>query len=107
MRRMRTLYARRRSVLLESLSVQTADYLTIPQVPEGGLRVATTMKHDIDDVAFSRRCLAAGIKVDPLSICYDGPGTSGLIIGFASTPEERIPVAVATLAGEFRRELDS
>lgn len=107
MRRMRTLYARRRSVLLEALSVQAADYLMIPQVPEGGLRVAATMKHDIADIAFSRRCLAAGIKVDPLSICYDGRGTSGLIIGFASTPEERIPLAVATLAGEFRRELDS
>jgi GntR family transcriptional regulator / MocR family aminotransferase len=107
MRRMRTLYARRRSVLLKALSVQTADYLTIPQVPEGGLRVATTMKHDIGDIAFSRRCLAAGIKVDPLSICYDGRGTAGLIIGFASTPEEHIPAAVATLADELRRELDS
>jgi GntR family transcriptional regulator/MocR family aminotransferase len=107
MRRMRTLYARRRSVLLEALSAQTADFLHIPQVPEGGLRVATTMKHDIGDVAFSRRCLAAGIKVDPLSICYDSNGVSGLIIGFASTPEERIPAAVATLASELRRELDS
>jgi GntR family transcriptional regulator / MocR family aminotransferase len=106
MRRMRTLYARRRSVLLKALSEQTAKYLTILGVPEGGLRVATTIKHNVDDVAFSRRCLAAGIKVDPLSICYDGKKTSGLIIGFASTPEERIPLAVATLAREFLRELD-
>jgi GntR family transcriptional regulator/MocR family aminotransferase len=107
MRRMRTLYARRRSVLLEELSAQASDYLTIPQVPEGGLRVASTMKHDIDDIAFARRCLAAGIKVDPLSICYDGGGVSGLIIGFASTPEARIPTAVSTLVREIRRELDS
>jgi DNA-binding transcriptional MocR family regulator len=60
----------------------------------------------MDDVCFSRRCLAAGIKLDPLSSCYDGTSRSGLIIGFASTPEERIPAAVAVLATMFRRELD-
>ncbi len=105
MRRMRTLYASRRSVLLEQLRAQTAEYLTVLRVPEGGLRVATTMKHAIDDVAFSRRCLAAGIKVDPLSTCYASGGRSGLIIGFASTPEELIPAAVATLVDTFRREV--
>jgi GntR family transcriptional regulator/MocR family aminotransferase len=106
MRRMRALYARRRSVLLDALRAQTSDYLTILRVPEGGLRVATTMRQEIEDVRFSRQCLAAGIKVDPMSICYASGGHSGLIIGFASTPEELIPAAVATLAGVFRRQLD-
>ena len=97
MRRMRTLYARRRNVLLDALRAQVAEFLDVPRVPEGGLRVAATMKHDIDDVRIARLCLAAGIKVDPLSICYAGQPHSGLIIGFASTPEERIRAAVATL----------
>ncbi|MDQ2640418.1 MAG: PLP-dependent aminotransferase family protein, partial [Pseudomonadota bacterium] len=39
MRRMRTLYARRRSVLLEALRRQVQPWLVMPRVPEGGLRV--------------------------------------------------------------------
>lgn len=107
MRRMRRLYARRRALLLDELRRQVSDHLQVPHVSEGGLRVMTTMKHNRDDVAFSRRCLQAGIKVDPLSVCYAGRSVCGLIIGFASTPEERIPAAVATLAAVFRQELDS
>jgi GntR family transcriptional regulator/MocR family aminotransferase len=106
MRRMRTLYARRRSMLLRELTAQAADLLAVARVPEGGLRVATTMKHALDDMRVSALCLAAGIKVDPLSICYSDHSRSGLIIGFASTPEERIPDAVATLVEVLRRELD-
>ncbi len=106
MRRMRTLYARRRNVLLDALRTQASEFLVVPRVPEGGLRVTASMKHDVDDVRLSNLCLAAGVKVDPLSVCYAGPRRSGLIIGFASTPEERIPAAVATLVSVFRRELD-
>jgi GntR family transcriptional regulator/MocR family aminotransferase len=106
MRRMRRLYARRRAVLIESLHAQTADLLTMQRIPEGGLRVATTLKHACDDLRLARQCLAAGIKVDPLSICYSANPRSGLIIGFASTPEEQIPDAVAVLATVLRRELD-
>jgi len=106
MRRMRTLYSRRRSVLLEALRTDAADYLRVPQVPESGLRVTATLKHGLDDVRISDLCLAAGIKVDPLSICYTDAARAGLIIGFASTPEEEIPAAVATLAAVFGRELD-
>ena len=107
MRRMRTLYARRRSALLEALRAQAADFLAVPHVPAGGLRVAATLKHDLDDLRISRKCLSVGLKVDPLSVCYAGRGPSGLIIGFASTPEERIAAAVGTLAAVCRRELDS
>jgi GntR family transcriptional regulator/MocR family aminotransferase len=106
MRRMRTLYARRRGVLLDALRQHAAQWLVMPRVPEGGLRVTAALRHGLDDLRISRLCLAAGIKVDPLSICYAGPGRSGLILGFASTPEERIPVAVARLATVLRGELD-
>jgi GntR family transcriptional regulator/MocR family aminotransferase len=106
MRRMRTLYARRRNVLLTELAAQAADLLTVSRVPEGGLRVAATMKHELDDLRVSALCLAAGIKVDPLSISYADRRRSGLIIGFASTPEERIPDAIATLVAVLRSELD-
>lgn len=106
MRRMRRLYARRRSVLLESLEEHTADLLVIPRIPEGGLRVAARLKSDLDDVNLARKCLAADIKVDPLSVCYSTAPEQGLIIGFASTPERSIPGAVMKLASVLRRELD-
>jgi GntR family transcriptional regulator/MocR family aminotransferase len=106
MRRMRMLYARRRGVLLDALRQEAAEYLEMPQVPEGGLRVTAALRHGPNDLHIARMCLAAGIKVDPLSICYAGAARSGLIMGFASTPEERIPAAVATLAAVLRRELD-
>jgi GntR family transcriptional regulator/MocR family aminotransferase len=106
MRRMRLLYARRRGVLLDALRQEAAEYLEMPQVPEGGLRVTAALRHGPNDLHIARMCLAAGIKVDPLSICYAGAARSGLIMGFASTPEERIPAAVATLAAVLRRELD-
>jgi GntR family transcriptional regulator/MocR family aminotransferase len=106
MRRMRTLYARRRNVLLEALRAQVGEFLDVPRVPEGGLRVTTTLRRELSDVHVSAMCLAAGIKVDPLSMCYAGQPRSGLIMGFASTPEGDIPGAVATLATVLRRELD-
>jgi GntR family transcriptional regulator/MocR family aminotransferase len=106
MRRMRTLYAKRRGVLLEELRRQAGDCLEVPHVSEGGLRVLTLLRHGLDDVALSQACLAAGIKVDPLSICHADTPRSGLIIGFASTPEERIPAAVGRLVAVCRRELD-
>ncbi len=106
MRRMRALYAKRRSVLLDELRAQAGDYLDVPHVSEGGLRVLATLKHGLDDLRVCGASLAAGIKVDPLSICYAGERRSGLIIGFASTPEERIAAAVGRLAAVCRRELD-
>jgi len=106
MRRMRMLYVKRRAVLLEALRTQVAEFLEVPRIPEGGLRVVATLKHAVDDVRLADRCLAAGVKVDPLSVCHVGQPRYGLIIGFASTPEEQIPTAVGTLAAVLRRELD-
>lgn len=106
MRRMRTLYARRRTVLLEALHEHAGELLVVPRIPEGGLRVTATFRHELDDLHVSLQCLAAGIKVDPLSVCHATRPRSGLIMGFASTPEAHIPGAVRTLAGVLRRELD-
>src|SRR5690606_15312588 len=61
MRRMRRLYARRRAVLLEALRECAAEYLDVPHVPEGGLRVTAALRHGLDDLRVSQACLAAGI----------------------------------------------
>ncbi|MEP7314982.1 MAG: PLP-dependent aminotransferase family protein, partial [Pseudomonadota bacterium] len=107
MNKMRTLYARRRVVLLQALREHAAQFLDVANIPEAGLRVTAALRVGLDDVRVSARCLAAGIKVDPLSTCYvNAEPKAGLIMGFASTPEERIGPAVRILVAALRGELD-
>jgi GntR family transcriptional regulator/MocR family aminotransferase len=107
MRKMRLLYAKRRALLVEALRAECAGLLDLDNLPEGGLRILTRLLIDVSDTRIQAECLAAGLKVDTLSTCYARPpGQAGLILGFASTPEERIAPAVETLAGILRRALD-
>src|SRR5690606_24276574 len=103
MRKMRVLYAKRRALLIDALRTECAGLLDIDGLPEGGLRVLARLLIDASDVRIQAECLAAGLKVDTLSTCYARPpGRAGLVLGFASTPEERIAPAVQTLASVLR-----
>jgi GntR family transcriptional regulator/MocR family aminotransferase len=105
MNRMRNLYARRRAALLQALREQAADLLDVPALPETGLRIRATLLCAADDRRVAQRCLQQGIKVDALSVCYvNRPPIRGLIIGFASTPEEHMGDAVAKLVRVIREE---
>lgn len=107
MRKMRLLYARRRALLLDALHAEGEGLLDIDKVPEGGLRVTVSLPADVDDLRVAKRCLEAGLKVDPLSICHQRVWRrSGLIIGFASTPEEQIRPAVAMLIAVIKRVME-
>jgi GntR family transcriptional regulator/MocR family aminotransferase len=106
MRKMRVLYAKRRALLADALRSECAGLLDVGDLPEAGLRVMVELLIDVSDTCIEADCLGAGLKVDTLSTCYaDSPGRAGLIIGFASTPEERILSTVQTLAGVLRRAL--
>lgn len=104
MRRMRILYAERRAALVDALRAECAGLLDLDDLPEAGLRVLAKLAIDVSDTRIQAECLAAGLKVDTLSTCYARPpARAGLVLGFASTPEERIVPAVRTLAGILRR----
>ncbi len=98
MNKMRRLYAKRRVALLECLRMQSHGLLDIERVPEAGLRITAGLRTRSDDARIAQACLLAGVHVDPVSVCYDRePHRAGLIIGFASTPEERLAAAVRKL----------
>jgi GntR family transcriptional regulator/MocR family aminotransferase len=103
MRKMRLLYGRRRALLVEALRKEADGLLDLDDLPEAGLRVVATLRGNLSDMRVAEACLAAGLKVEPLSVCYAKvPRRSGLIIGFASTPEERILPAAKMLADVLR-----
>lgn len=108
MRKMRVLHAKRRALLFDALRSECAGLLDVDNLPEAGLSVKVPLLVPVSDTRIAEECLAAGIKVDPLSVCYAGPDSRpGLILGFASTPEEKILPTVRTLAGILRRALEA
>jgi GntR family transcriptional regulator/MocR family aminotransferase len=107
MRKMRLLYAKRRTRVLDALRVEAAGLLDVDNLPEGGLRIVAALPMDVPDTVVAERCLKAGLKVDALSRCYvRAPRRSGLIMGFASTPEEQTRSAVGMLASVLRQVMD-
>jgi GntR family transcriptional regulator/MocR family aminotransferase len=104
MRKMRVLYARRRARLLDALRAEANGLLDVDDLPEGGLRIVAALPAHVSDTLVAERCLKAGLKVDALSRCYTrAPRRSGLIMGFASTPDEQTRPAVGMLASILRQ----
>lgn len=101
LRHLREVHARRRDLLLEALQREAADLVCRVAAPEAGLRVPVLFDDGAPDHEIAQACRSAGVHVGrPVSICYAGAArAAGLILGFASTPEERIRPAVRTLAG--------
>jgi GntR family transcriptional regulator/MocR family aminotransferase len=107
MRKMRLLYTKRRARLLEALRVEAGGLMDVANLPDGGLRIVATLPLEVPDMLIAQRCLKAGLKVDGLSRCYvRAPRRSGLIMGFASTPEEQMRPAVGMLAAIVRQVIE-
>ena len=103
LRRMRGLYAQRRSDLIDALKQEARDVLEVVVAPEAGMHLVVTLRRQIDDVAAVRRCRDNGVFVYPLSSCYaTSKRRSGFIVGFASTRPEKIRPSVRTLADIIR-----
>ena len=101
LRRTRLLYAGRRAALLASAERHLGGLLTI--APDaGGMHLIAkpvgALAKSFDDLAVTKAAAAAGLVVQPLSVCYAArPKRHGLILGYAGTPEAEIDRAVATL----------
>jgi len=97
-RRMRTLYGRRRDVLLQAIDACDADLPVLGG--EAGLHLVLSLPAGTDDTALSQDAERRGILVRPLSGYYAHArfARPGLILGYACVPEARIPGAFATLA---------
>ena len=108
LRRTRLLYAIRREALLAAAERHLGGLLAIAPDPGGMHLIAKpvgALSKSFDDVAVTKEAAAAGLVVQPLSVCYAGRSKRhGLILGYAGTPEGEIDRAVATLRDVVLRE---
>jgi GntR family transcriptional regulator/MocR family aminotransferase len=83
-KRMRTLYARRRAMLAESLAPYAADGFVV-HLQDGGMHLLVDVREDLDDVALASRARDAGFAVHALTTWRNGsPGRRGLLMGFTN-----------------------
>jgi GntR family transcriptional regulator / MocR family aminotransferase len=102
-RRMRVLYAERLRLLHEAITHHFGDKVVITG-GEAGLHLALGLPDDCDDLAICSAAGKEGIIVRPLSRYYMDPITArrGLMLGYASVPNEQIRPAFDKLAAVIR-----
>jgi GntR family transcriptional regulator/MocR family aminotransferase len=99
LRRTRSLYRRRRDAVLDALADQLPHWR--PVGVAAGLHVVLRLPEGTDDLAVQERLTAHGISAPALSTYEHEPGTApfpGLVIGYASTPPDRMHAAITALA---------
>ena len=102
LRRMRTIYQRRREALLEGLAEHCGGMLDVLNA-DAGLHIATVLPGDSDDRAVIRRMTTRGLAAMALSVCFMGPvRTNGLLLGFGGFDEHTLIDATRTLGDVLR-----
>ena len=83
-KRMRTLYARRRALLAEALAPYSAEGFVV-HLQDGGMHLLVDVREDLDDVVLASRARKAGFAVHALTAWRNGsPGRRGLLLGFTN-----------------------
>jgi GntR family transcriptional regulator/MocR family aminotransferase len=96
-RRMRALYAERRSVLVEALERELSPLLRVVGA-EAGFHLTAVLEQSGSDLAIAERAARDRLWVMPLSVCYRGAAAHhGLILGYGGTTTAAIPGAVRQL----------
>jgi len=102
LRRLRTLYADRREVLVEALRQFLGQAVTI-EGSAAGLHLALRMHDIVSDKPLAAAARAAGLVCRPLSEFAAPPtGDRGLVLGFGGVGTAAIPAAVERLAAALR-----
>ncbi len=96
-RRMRMLYADRRTALVKAIRIHMGDMLEVMGA-EAGMHLVALLPPGIDDVAVSRKAAENGISAMPLSVCYlKPPARGGLILGYGGVNANQIHDGVRKL----------
>jgi GntR family transcriptional regulator/MocR family aminotransferase len=102
LRRMRTVYAERRRVLVSSIERELGDGVRIAG-DRAGFHLVVLLPTDARDYDIAVRAARHGISVIPLSTCYAGPRPRpGLVLGYGPTRATEIPDAVRRLKAVLR-----
>lgn len=89
-RRMRALYAERRTVLVEAIHEQIGDALEIVSA-EAGMHLVGLLPLGMKDTDISQNAARNGISAMPLSICYlNRPLRGGLVLGYGGANARQI-----------------
>lgn len=97
LRRMRSLYQKRRAALVESIDRELGSTVKVLG-SDAGMHLTTTLQNNISDTEISRRAASDSLWIWPLSASYLERATSkGFILGFANTAETDIAPAVQKL----------
>lgn len=97
-RRMRLLYARRRSCLTALILQFMGEKALGDYNSNAGLHLILNLPEQADDVAIAQQANERGILVRPLSRYYLGDSVhKGLLMGFACVPEEKMEPAFLQL----------
>ncbi len=105
-KRMRGLYAERRDALQEAMASRLGGAVT-PSGGHAGLQLLYRFNVPVDDAAVAAQSLSEGVICRPLSLYYlnEKARQSGLNLGFAAVPVDRIGPATDVLARVVERQL--
>jgi GntR family transcriptional regulator/MocR family aminotransferase len=103
-RRVRTIYRRRRDVLIDALETQLPGF-SIEGVA-AGIHLLLRLPPEVSDTRVVADACARGLRVEALSThCIAPSASSGLVLGYGRLHETAIPAAVAALARVLQRQI--
>jgi GntR family transcriptional regulator/MocR family aminotransferase len=101
-RRMRSLYAARQAVLVESAQQMLGGLLYV-QPSDAGMSLLAKLPPGVDDATASRRIAQNGVDAQPLSAyCVEQPRESGLVLGYSGVTEDGIRDGVRRIRAALR-----
>ena len=96
--KMRTLYRKKRKVLLDALQTNLTDEFKILG-DTAGLHIIIQLPQWLNEKRAVQLALEKGIAIDPVSTCYQTiPPQHMVMIGFGAIPMQNLHVAIQTLA---------
>ena len=97
----------RQQVLLETVQSKLDGMLTASP-SDSGIQVIGWLPDGVDDVAVSTAAAARGFEITPLSSCYQGKAPrGGLLLGFASSPPDKLRKGIDALASAIREVVET
>lgn len=101
LKRMRRLYARRQSMLIDLCEDRLAPWISV-SANDTGMQLLARLRPPWDDRAVAGAALRRGVDVQPVSINYRYQVPEhGLLLGFAALDEKAMNAAVAGLEAAF------
>jgi GntR family transcriptional regulator/MocR family aminotransferase len=96
-RRMRTIYAERRRILVQEIERAFGDSCTVVGA-DAGMHIAVLMRGPVQDQKVAAKAMRRNVAVSPLSLAYVGPALhQGFVLGFGNADVAQIPEGVRQL----------